>query len=57
MITKCHNHHHFWVADCVLYEAYSTIRGLRYREICEVLYPDTEKLTDEQLKHIEDAKG
>jgi len=24
------NHHHFWIEDSILYESYTTIRGMRY---------------------------
>ena len=36
MITKSHNHDHFWIEDGFLYESYRTIRGLRFREIIAV---------------------
>jgi len=54
---KSFNHDHFWVQDCILYESYKTIRGLRFRAISEVLYPDTEVLTDDQLESILNIKS
>ena len=30
LIPRCRNHHHFWIEDSVLYESYTTIRGMRY---------------------------
>ena len=53
-LTKSHNHSHFWIEDCILYESYNTIRGKRYRHICNVLYPDSERLTEEQIKSLPD---
>ena len=58
-LNKSHNHDHFWIEDNFAYESYNTIRGLRYRQICGVDYPDTEKLSEvdillinSQLKNI-----
>jgi len=54
MITKQHNHDHFWIEDGQLYESYRTIRGLRYHHVAEVLgMPDTERCTESQLKEIQ----
>jgi hypothetical protein len=52
-LNKSHNHSHFWVERCSLFESYKTIRGLRYRFIHEVLWPDTEMLSDNDIKAIE----
>lgn len=52
MITKKHNHDHFWIEDGILYESYNSIRGLRFNPIMSVNYPDTEKCTDEDIEKI-----
>lgn len=52
MITKSWNHAFFWVSDCIVYETYKTIRGYRYRPLREVLYPDSEQLTDKDIEII-----
>ena len=50
---KDERHHHFWIEGGMLYETYSTIRGLRFRERLFVELPDTNKCSDEQIKEIE----
>ena len=35
-IPKRADHDHFWIEDGVLYESYSTIRGMRYLKVMEV---------------------
>lgn len=52
MITKSDNHVFFWVSDCIVYETYKTLRGNRYRPLKEVLYPDTEELTEQDIEII-----
>ena len=53
-IKKDVNHDHFWIEDGILYESYRTLRGLRYRQILEVVnMPDTLKCTDACIKYIE----
>lgn len=52
MITKSKDHDHFWVENCVLFETYQTIRGRRCRALAEVLYPDSEKLSDQDIEAI-----
>jgi len=49
MITKSHNHNHFWIEDNTIYESYNTIRGLRFRPIGKVIMNDNEKLTDDDI--------
>lgn len=40
------NHLYYYISDEVLCEAYQTIRGMRYREICKAPgMPNTEKCT------------
>ena len=53
MNIKSHNHDNFWINSGVLYESYNTIRGLRYRAISCVDYPDTEKVSDVDILIIE----
>ncbi len=48
-ITKSRNHSHFWIHGCKLYESYKTIRGQRFREIIEVLWPDSQILSDDDM--------
>jgi len=53
MITKSHNHNHFWILDEILYESYNTIRGLRYRALIQVKgFEDTDKCSDMQINEI-----
>jgi len=54
MITKSHNHNHFWTEDNVVYESYKTIRGLRWRAIVELdfKYPDHEKLSESMVTFL-----
>ena len=49
MITKSHNHNHFWIEDNTVYESYNTLRGLRYRPIAEVIMEDIEILSDDDI--------
>lgn len=51
-LTPRNNHHHFWIEDNVVYESYSTLRGIRYMPCAEVIYPDSNKLTDEDIGRI-----
>ena len=51
-INKSKNHNHFWVKDGVLYESYNTLRGMRYREICNCVLPDLRKVKDELIEHL-----
>lgn len=53
MITKAHNHNCFFVLENILFEEYKTIIGLRYRTICEVDYPQTDKVSEVDLLIIE----
>ena len=46
------NHSHYLIEDCILYECYKTIRGIRYAVVCTVLFPDTDPLNLDQLKQI-----
>lgn len=52
-LTKDSRHDHFWIESGHLHETYTTIRGHRYRYLCDVDYPDTEKLTDQDIKAID----
>jgi len=52
MITKSHNHNHFWIEDYTLYESYNTLRGVRYRPVAEVIMEDKEKLNDEEIRLV-----
>lgn len=51
-LIKSHNHSHFWVQGCQLHESYKTIRGIRYRFLCDVLWPDCDKLSDDDINAI-----
>ncbi|MCP1996636.1 hypothetical protein L1275_002431 [Flavobacterium sp. HSC-61S13] len=52
-MTKSHNHDHFWIEDEILYESYRTIRGLRYRQIMEVLgLKNCERCSEEILQQL-----
>jgi hypothetical protein len=53
-LNKCRNHDHFWIQDHVLYESYNTLRGMRYRAIMAVASEDNDRLSDEDIKYIED---
>lgn len=54
MLTKSHNHHHFWTENNVVYESYNTLRGMRFREVMFLKsnYPDKEILTQEEVDSI-----
>jgi hypothetical protein len=52
-IPKRHNHDHFWIENGILYESYSTIRGMRYMEVMRVHgMSDEEKCNDACLVYI-----
>ena len=52
-IRKRHNHDHFWIEGGILYESYSTIRGMRYMEVMEVHgMPDEEKCNNACITYI-----
>jgi hypothetical protein len=54
MLTKSHNHHHFWTENNVVYESYNTLRGIGFREVMFLKsnYPDKEFLTQEEVDSI-----
>ena len=53
-IKKDVNHDHFWIEDGILYESYKTLRGLRYRQILEVVnMPNMFKCTAACMNYIE----
>jgi hypothetical protein len=52
MITKSHNHNHFWIEDNTVYESYNTLRGLRYRPIAEVIMEDLQYRITKKEKTI-----
>jgi len=52
-LTKDRNHSHFWVQGCKLWETYKTIRGLRKHFVCDVLWPDSDNLSDQDIQSIE----
>ena len=54
MLTKSHNHDHFWTENNVVYESYNTLRGIRFREVMFLKsnYPDKEILTQEEVDSI-----
>ena len=52
VILKDEKHSHFWTQDGELCESYYTIRGMRFRFITNVDYPDCENLTDAQITEI-----
>lgn len=52
VVIKDEKHSHFWIVENCLYESYYTIRGMRYRFITEVEYPDCSILTDKQITEI-----
>jgi hypothetical protein len=47
------NHDHYWIGRCELHESYQTIRGLRFRFISEILLPDNDRLSDEDIVKVE----
>ncbi len=51
-LKKSHNHSHFWVKDNCVYESYKTIRGIRFREIVEIVFEDKEKLNQKDIRRI-----
>lgn len=51
-LPKSRNHHHYWIEDDVVYEAYNTIRGLRYTACAEVIFSDRDKLTIKEIEYI-----
>lgn len=51
-LTKSENHSHFAVDQNLVYEMYRTIRGLRYRQIAAVSFPDKEFLNAEDITQI-----
>ena len=54
--TKHYRHHHFWVSEGELYECFMKSRGdLSSNFIMKVDLPDSDKLTDEQIKEIFDG--
>lgn len=53
-MTNHPNHDHYWISDCVLYESYRTCRGLEYLPVVQVIYPDRDELTEEEIKTIEE---
>ena len=58
IITKSHNHSHFWIDEGFLFETYRTFRGARQRFILEV--PDEDDNHDcnkELIKKINDEQG
>lgn len=52
IIKKEESHDHFWIENKCLCESYKTIRGLRWRFITEVDYPDCDNLSDDQITEI-----
>lgn len=54
MITKSHNHHHFWTENNVVYESYNTLRGMRFRYIVilDFDYPDKDTLTELEINSL-----
>jgi hypothetical protein len=51
-MTRDKSHDHYWVSSGVLFESYSTIRGLRYRAIDKVKLPDCDRCTDEMIASL-----
>lgn len=50
---KLNNHSHFWIDDEVLYESYTTIRGLRYMKVADVPgMPNEEKCSEACIKYL-----
>lgn len=52
-IKRFRTHHHFWIEDNILYESYTTIRGLRYAAIMKLkdgACADTDNV-DAELEH------
>lgn len=45
-------HDHYWIEDGILHESYMTLRGMRYRVLCEVQLPDCERCEGDILKYI-----
>jgi len=52
-MTKHEKHYKYWIKYGVLYESYTTLRGIRYRSIKEVDMPDCDDCTDEMIEKIE----
>lgn len=55
MIYKSPNHGYYKIEDGVLYEAYSTIRGPRFRDIGRLKYPDRKRVSPEEISLVEQA--
>lgn len=51
-LVKSQNHEHFWIEDNTVYESYRTIRGLRYMAVAEVIMPDSDRLSDDEIKKV-----
>lgn len=49
MIYKSHNHAYYKIEDGLLYEAYTTIRGPRFRTIGRLKYPDRKRVPPEEI--------
>lgn len=55
MIYKSYNHLYYKIEDGLLYEAYSTIRGPRFRTIGRLNYPDRKRVSPEEISQVEQA--
>ncbi len=54
---KIMNHTHYAVYNNTVYEYYQTIRGARYTVKGEAIFPDKDRLSDEDIKYIKHAKS
>lgn len=55
-LTKDKKHSHYWIEDGILGESYHTLRGLRYRGICEIDLPDNPRVSYEELEQYDPCK-
>lgn len=55
MIYKSHNHAYYKIEDGLLYEAYTTICGPRFRTIGRLKYPDRKRVPPEEINLVEQA--
>ncbi|AUC13816.1 hypothetical protein BTO06_01025 [Tenacibaculum sp. SZ-18] len=49
---KSKRHDHFWIDNNFLFESYKTIRGLRFRQVMQLKYPNRDKLSELDVKII-----
>ncbi len=55
MIYKSHNHAYSKIENGLLYKAYTTIRGSRFRTIGRLKYPNRKRVSLEEISLVEQA--